>query len=108
MRAVAGRDVAPGIGVYMHRNDKITVEQLKLARAWRDGFGLFSASSLFDGSTRSRWRLSAISPLLEEMRAEAVKKQESPPPVNVKLDVTGTIQFGSGTKSGRSRRPIVP
>lgn len=71
-RAVGGRALAVGIGLYLHDADRISIDQLALARQWGGGFGLFSANCLFDDGPRSARRLQAIGPELLRMRPAAV------------------------------------
>ncbi len=68
--AAPGKPVIPGIGVYMHDNDSITVKQLQYARYWNHGVALFSASSLFDNEPRSRQRLQTVRPILQGMQRQ--------------------------------------
>jgi uncharacterized lipoprotein YddW (UPF0748 family) len=63
-RAAPGRMIAPGLGVYMHADDQVTIDQLRLASQWGQGFAIFSSNSLFDASPRSNRRLQAIQPTL--------------------------------------------
>lgn len=53
-QATGNRMVVPGIGEYMHRDDKTTIEQVKLAKQWGRGVAVFSYQSLFNGSKEGR------------------------------------------------------
>ncbi len=53
-RSVGNRMVVPGIGEYMHKNDAVTVEQLRLARSWGRGFAVFSYASVFSRGKERR------------------------------------------------------
>jgi len=66
-RVVPGKDVAAGLGVYLHESDRVTLEQLLLARKYNGGVALFSDKVLFDGSRQSQSRLSKIGPILRQM-----------------------------------------
>lgn len=63
VRAAPSRMVIPGLGEYLHQNDQLTVEQLKLARQYGRGFAIFSYQSLFNSAYSAR-RLKAIAPLM--------------------------------------------
>jgi uncharacterized lipoprotein YddW (UPF0748 family) len=71
-RVAPGKTVAVGIGMYLHKDDKITINQLQFARYWGSGFSLFSASSIFEDTPRSRARLKAIRPILQAMQRQTV------------------------------------
>lgn len=108
-RAAGGAPIAAGIGAYLHKNDAVTIEQLQLARQWGGGVAVFSSNVLFDGRERSRQRLSAIVPLLRDMRAEAVRDAESPDESPIRVRAGATLWTGSGKPAhGRSRRGMVP
>ncbi|UCD29966.1 MAG: family 10 glycosylhydrolase, partial [Planctomycetota bacterium] len=66
-RAAYGKPVAAGIGMYLHENDQVTIEQLKLAKKWGGGVALFSSNVLFDLSVRSRQRLVSVRSVLPAM-----------------------------------------
>jgi len=70
--AVPGKPVIPGISVYMHDDDRVTVQQLQYARYWNHGVALFSASVLFDDDPRSRQRLQTVRPILQAMQRQPV------------------------------------
>lgn len=69
LKAAGQKWVAAGIGEYMHREDRVTIDQLKLARQWGRGLGIFSYNSLFRGDAASRRRLDAIRPLIRQPAA---------------------------------------
>lgn len=73
-RAVPGGLVAPGIspGIPGNRSDEVTIEQLKLADRWGQGFAVFSASSLFSDQPRSRQCLEALRPVLQAIQSRKV------------------------------------
>lgn len=73
-RREAGGRVAAGIGSYLHRDDRTTNEQIRLAAQWGQGFGIFSASSIFSPDARSRQRLSAIRPTLLSVQRGVLTK----------------------------------
>ncbi len=101
-RAAAGRPLAAGIGLYLHASDRVTVDQLKLARQWGGAFSLFSSGCLLDGSSRSRQRLTAIRPILLDMQARAPRREHpSDSPVSAKVGVT----WWMGSASGRAKPP---
>jgi uncharacterized lipoprotein YddW (UPF0748 family) len=82
-REAGGKPVAPGIGLYMHRADVVSLEQLKMARQWGSGFAFFSSPYLFAGWPTSQRRLAVLKPTLLEMKAaalQAVPKRTSRPP----------------------------
>ncbi len=68
MKAAGRRPVAPGIGVFQHPSDAISIEQLKLARQWGRGFAIFSSSALLSDAPRTRQRLEALRPLIAQGR----------------------------------------
>jgi uncharacterized lipoprotein YddW (UPF0748 family) len=63
-QAAGSRMLIPGIGEYLHTDDRTTIEQLKLARQWGKGFAIFSYASLFSGTARAQGRLNTIRPLI--------------------------------------------
>lgn len=84
-RAAGGYPTAPGIGMYLHGNDRTTIDQLRLAQRWNQGFGLFSASVLFSADPRSRQRLATLRPILLSLQggrtadaADFIPAAESP------------------------------
>jgi uncharacterized lipoprotein YddW (UPF0748 family) len=72
----AGRMPAVGIGVYLHKSDWVSVEQLKLAQQWGRGFSLFSSPYLYDAQFRAYRRLIAMLPLLKEMKQAALRQAQ--------------------------------
>jgi uncharacterized lipoprotein YddW (UPF0748 family) len=114
-RAAPGKPVAVGIGIYMHGSDAVTLEQMRLAQRWGDGFGLFSSESLFDGSSRSEQRLDAITPTLLSMQTDAQRaakrKADEASAVKVNVGATGYIGGATGggsSRNSKSRRGMVP
>ena len=63
-RAAGGYPVAAGIGLDQHRSPAISIEQIRMAQQWGQGWSLFSSNLLFDGSPQSRYRLEQIRPAL--------------------------------------------
>ena len=53
-QASGNRMVVPGIGEYMHKDDKTTIEQVKLAKQWARGVAVFSNQSLFASGKEAR------------------------------------------------------
>ena len=53
-QASGNRMVVPGIGEYMHKDDKTTIEQVKLAKQWARGVAVFSYQSLFASGKEAR------------------------------------------------------
>jgi len=76
-RAAPGKWIASGLGAFLHTNDGVTIEQLKLAERWGHGFSIFSSSSLFSEERRSRQRLDAIRPMLQELDNKAVAREKA-------------------------------
>jgi uncharacterized lipoprotein YddW (UPF0748 family) len=108
---IGGRErVAPGLGLYLHESDRISLEQLELARKWGNGFGLFSYTTLFDGSPRSRQRFEALQPMLLEMAGRMPQQSRDS---NVRVGVSAGHRTGQPLR-GRSqppdppKRPIMP
>lgn len=70
-----GEPVVPGIGIYNHRSDRASFEQLRMAAQWGDGFALFAYSSLFarsgEGARRAQQRLASLSPVLKQIAEDA-------------------------------------
>lgn len=70
-----GEPVVPGIGIYNHRSDRASFEQIKMCAQWSDGFALFAYSSLFTRSgndaRRAKQRLVSLSPMLEQLARDA-------------------------------------
>jgi len=68
-RAAPGKLIAAGIGVYMHKHksDRVTIEQIRLAKKWGGGMALFSSNYLFDLTPRSRQCLTSIRKTLPAM-----------------------------------------
>lgn len=58
--AVPNRHVAVGIGTYLHKNPRVTYNQLEFAEYWGSGFSLFSANALFSNTAHSRRILEAV------------------------------------------------
>jgi uncharacterized lipoprotein YddW (UPF0748 family) len=81
--AVPNRHVAAGIGVHLHKDPRVTYNQLEFAEYWGSGFSLFSADHLFNNSFQSRQQLKAIRAKLLDQRhrpmAAAMKKTLSTP-----------------------------
>jgi uncharacterized lipoprotein YddW (UPF0748 family) len=70
-----GNPVIPGIGIYNHRSDRASFEQIRMAAQWGDGFALFAYSSLFarsgEDALRARQRLAGLSPVLKQIAKDA-------------------------------------
>jgi uncharacterized lipoprotein YddW (UPF0748 family) len=66
-----GEPVVPGIGIYNHRSDRASFDQIRMAAQWGDGFALFAYSSLFDqegdDAPRAARRLRNLAPLLKQL-----------------------------------------
>jgi uncharacterized lipoprotein YddW (UPF0748 family) len=107
-QAAGGRSVAPGIGVYMHKSNDVTLEQLRLAREWGHGFALFSDRALFGRSSSAGERLRAIQPLLSGMKADAARRHDAAAsPVSVGMGAS--LSAGGATaRPGRPARALVP
>jgi len=75
-RAAGSRPVAPGIAINIpaNRSDRANFDQLELARAWGQGFALFSNHALLGVSSQNRRRLAAILPLLKSMQKRRCKQ----------------------------------
>lgn len=67
LQAVPGKHVIPGLGLHLHKDDRISINQLEFARYWGCGFCLFSSECLFDGSPRSNQRLQALTPAIHSL-----------------------------------------
>ena len=76
-RTVGNRPLIAGLGVYMHDDPEVTLDQLKLAEQWGDGFCLFSDKVLF--KPQDHERLDAIQPFLLEMRTRARARPDRGP-----------------------------
>jgi len=79
-REAGGRRVAVGIGVYLHKTPKTTLDQLALAESWGDGFSLFSNNALLTAAPQARQRLQTIRPTLLMMRDRALARNRKAPP----------------------------
>jgi uncharacterized lipoprotein YddW (UPF0748 family) len=66
-RAVRGKPLAAGIGMWLHESDSMTIDQLKWARQWGGGVALFSNKVLFVLDRRSRQRLASVRSILPAM-----------------------------------------
>jgi hypothetical protein len=67
LRAVPGKHVIPGLGLYLHKDDRTSINQLEFADYWGSGFCLFSSECLFDGSPRSHERVRALTPAIHTL-----------------------------------------
>ena len=82
-----GKPVMPGIGIYNHRSDRASFEQIRLSAQWGDGFALFAYSSLFPSpgspgsaeTRRAQQRLGNLAPLLKRLARDAQGRPRSRP-----------------------------
>ncbi len=78
-----GKPVVMGLGLYMHKTTRPTIRQMELVAQWKQGFCLFSYSSLFASATNregfaATWgapdalrneRLNAVRPIVQRIAA---------------------------------------
>ena len=69
---VRGRRIVPGLGLYTHKTEEQTRNQLRLCRNWGGDYALFSYESLCPTAGDRKTRPSAEAQRLRELRREAL------------------------------------
>jgi uncharacterized lipoprotein YddW (UPF0748 family) len=88
----AGHPVVPGIGLYKHEDNETSVQQLRQAGEWGDGYCIFAYSSLFASAPRSQESGSGERARGAESRR---KRLEALTPVLLELADGSTVQMAS-------------